>query len=196
MLKIKITIHRAKIFRFLNFSLSFCSLTFAFCSLPAWSLVFAPNRPDKTKKVAQNTVACFGEYRLRMELNALDYIIPVSHPHYYPLRGPGSYFETGWKPFSFDNQRMVTRRRKRVGYALIDSFAIVMDSRGLAMDRHCPTNFAAVHMADTLMPQTHPQYRDFATEMPYCLIGDACLERCTGPWRDYDMAGGQLLDFN
>jgi hypothetical protein len=57
----------------------------------------------------------FGEDGLGMKLNPLHYIIPVSHPHYYSLGSFGGDFETGWKRFSFDNQRMVARCWKGIG---------------------------------------------------------------------------------
>jgi hypothetical protein len=110
-----------------------------------------------------------------MKLDPLHHIVPVSDPHYYTLRSSGSDLKTGWKLFGFDNQRMVACRRKGIGQTLIDSFAVVMDSGGLAVDRQAPSNLATVGVPNALMSQAHTQYRNFPTEVPHCLIGDACF---------------------
>jgi hypothetical protein len=68
-----------------------------------FTLTLTPNWTGKTQKVGQNIVSYFSEDGFGMKLNPLHYIIPVSHPHYYPFRSFGSDFETGWKPLSFDN---------------------------------------------------------------------------------------------
>jgi len=56
--------------------------------------------------------------------------------------GFGSDFEAVWKTFSFDNQGIVVYCWKGIGQALINSFAILVDNRGFAVDWQCPTNFA------------------------------------------------------
>jgi len=94
----------------------------------------------------------FGENGFGVKLNPLHYIISVSHPHYYPFRSFGSDFEAGWKVLSFDDQGMVACCWKGIGQALIDSFAIVVDDGGLAVDWQCPTNLAPVDIANALMP--------------------------------------------
>ena len=86
-----------------------------------------------------------------MKLDSLDYIIPVSYSHYCPLGSPGSDFETGREPFSFDNQGMVPCCRKRIGQAPVDSLAIVMDGRGFAVDRQASSYLAAVSVGNALM---------------------------------------------
>jgi len=60
----------------------------------------------------------------------------------------GSDFEAEWKTFSFDNQGMVVCCWKGIGQALINSFAIVVDNRGLAVEWQCPTNFAPISVVN------------------------------------------------
>ena len=159
--------------RILTFVLSFCILFLAFCPFRTWYPVLTPDWLGETEKVSQEVVSCFGEDRFRMKLDPLHYILPVPHPHYYAFGCPGSDFETGWKPISFDNQRMVTCCRKGIGQALVDSLAIVMDSGGLAVDGRTSSNLAAVDRADALMSQAHSQYGDSPAEVPHYLVGDA-----------------------
>jgi hypothetical protein len=66
-------------------------------------LILAPNWTGETKEIGQNIVSYFGEDRLGVKLNPFHYIIPVSHPHYYPFGSFGSDFEAGWKPFRFND---------------------------------------------------------------------------------------------
>jgi len=64
---------------------------------------------------------------------------------------------------------------------MVDSLAVVMDSGGLAMDRWCPGQFCPHRLAYALMSQAHPQYGDFPTEVPHCLVRDACFYGVQGP---------------
>ena len=87
-----------------------------------------------------------------MKLNPLHDVIPVSHSHYCAFRSFGSDPETGWKTLRFDNQGMVARCRKGIGQALIDSFAVVLDEGGLAVDWRASADSAPVGVANALMP--------------------------------------------
>jgi hypothetical protein len=58
--------------------------------------------------------------------------------------GFGSDFEAGCKTFSFSNQGMLVHCWQGIGQALINSYAILVDNKGFAVDWQCPTNFVPI----------------------------------------------------
>jgi hypothetical protein len=99
-----------------------------------WTL--RPYRLGKTEEIGQQVMAYFSKYGFRMYLGSLDYVIFMSYPHYLPFLGSGSDLEAGRQTFRFNNQGVVTGCREGILYALVDSFAIVIDERRLPMDWH------------------------------------------------------------
>jgi hypothetical protein len=116
-----------------------------------------PDWPREAKEVPQDIVTYLGKDGLGMKLDALHYILSVSHAHYRSFRSLRRHFQTGRKLLSFDDQRVVTCGLERIGQAPINGPAIVVDGRGFAMDGRCPTDLSPVDMAYALMTQTHAQ---------------------------------------
>ncbi len=115
------------------------------------STPFPPDRPGKTEEVSQDILPFLREDGFGMKLDPLQDVIPVSHSHYRSFRSSGSEFETGWQTLGFDNEGMIAHCRKGIGQALIDSLAVVLDERGLAVDRRASADSAPVDVADALM---------------------------------------------
>src|SRR4030042_1846305 len=85
---------------------------------------------------------------------------------------------------------------ERIIYTLVDSFAILIDERSLAVGwyRGSPHS-AAIYMTDALVPQTDTEDGDFAAEVKYYIVGNASLQ--WGAWsrRNHYVAGSKFLDF-
>src|SRR4030042_7128409 len=90
----------------------------------------------EAKEVCQQVMAYFSEYGFGMYLSAFDYVVFVPYSHYLSFLGSGSDLEAGRQPLRFDNQRMITSCGEGILYAFIDSLAIVINERCLAVDRH------------------------------------------------------------
>jgi hypothetical protein len=95
-----------------------------------------PHRLGKTEEVSQQVVPYFGENRFRMYLGSFNYIISMSYTHYLPFIGLSSDLKTGGETVWLDDQGMVTSCWKGVRYPLVDSLAIMVDDRCLAVDWH------------------------------------------------------------
>jgi len=92
---------------------------------------------------------------------------------------------------------MISGCRKRILYAFIDSFAIVIDERRLAVNRHRGSSHnAAIDMADALVPEADTEDGDFAAEVKYDIVGNASLQRGTWSRGDDYMAGSEFFDFS
>jgi hypothetical protein len=139
----------------------------------------------------------FGKYGFGVYLCALDHAIFVSYSHYFSFLGLGSDLEAGRQRFRFDNQRMITGCGEGILYTFIDSFAIVIDERCLAVDRHrSPSHDAAIDMADALVPKTDTEDGYSTAEVKYDVVGNAGFQRCTWARRNDYMTGSQFFDFS
>jgi len=106
------------------------------------------------EEVSQQVVPCFGEYGFGVYLGSFNYVVFVPQPHYLPFLGSSSDLEAGGQRFRFDNQLMIAGCRERVLYAMIDSFAIMVDERSLTMCWYRGSSHnAAIDVTDALVPQ-------------------------------------------
>jgi len=78
---------------------------------------------------------------------------------------------------------------------MIDSFTIVADEGGLAVDgNRSADNPASIGIADALVTQAHAEDRDPAAKTAQHIVRDPRLQRGAGSGGDNNVAGTQLLD--
>ncbi len=79
------------------------------------------------KPVAEKTVTGDRKHRFRMELDPVDPEPWAPDPHDRAVLGPGADLQTRAETAALDHERVVTSGRERVGSALEDAPAIVID---------------------------------------------------------------------
>jgi hypothetical protein len=160
------------------------------------SIFLRPYGLGEVEEVSQQVMSYFSEYGFGVYLDAFDYVVFVPYSHYLSFFGSGGDLKTGWQRLRFDNQGMITCCREGILYAFIDSFAIVIDERCLAVNRHRGSSYnAAIDVADALVPKADTEDGDFAAEIEYYVVGNAGLQRGTWARRNDYMTGSQLFDF-
>jgi len=116
-------------------------------------------------------------------LGSLDYVVFMPYTHYLSFLGLSSDLKTRRKAFPLDGQGMIATCWERILYTLIDSFAIVVDDRCLAVDWHRGSpDDTAISMANALVAEADTKNRDSAAEVAYYVVGNAGLKRSTRPW--------------
>ena len=84
-----------------------------------------------------------------MKLHAMNRVLLVHQAHDLPLFRPRGDFQTIRQGLAFDDERMITRRFKRIGHAGKNALAFVMNRRGLAVHETIGANdIATVNLPD------------------------------------------------
>ena len=73
-------------------------------------------------------MAALGGDALGMELHAVDRPLAMGEAHDEPVLGPGGDAQRGGQARALDDQRMIARRRERIGQAGEDAGAVVVDA--------------------------------------------------------------------
>ena len=135
-----------------------------------------------------------GEHRLRVELHALDGVLPMSDTHHLAGVRLGGDLQAVRHRLALDDQRVVATRLERAGQAGEDPLAVVVDHGGLAV--HQPAgahHLAPERFADGLVAQAHAQDRDAPGEVPDHLHREAGFLGRAWPRRDHDVRRRQPL---
>src|SRR5262245_18541783 len=95
------------------------------------------------------------------------------------------YFKAGGN--SRDHQRVVARRRKSLRQALKQSFTVVKNFADLTMHQGRRSHdFAAEHLTDGLMAQTHTQYGYGFMQAPDDVFSNTRIRRSSRTGRNHD----------
>src|SRR5687768_16076812 len=115
-----------------------------------------------------------------MELNAMKRPGPVADAHDFAFVGPCSNREIGVvKGVAANYQTVVACRLERIGQALKNALAVVVNERSLAVhDAVVAHDFAAEDITDALMAETYTQERSVGGKAPNHFVGDSRLPRC------------------
>src|SRR5665213_1632289 len=140
------------------------------------------------EEVPQDAVAFAGQNRLGMKLHAVHRKIPMPKPHDRAvfLRARRN-LEIVREPFVRDDERVIARRKERLGDSRKQTLAVVLDRRRLAVHWHTRTNdLAAEHRAHRLMPEAHAEDRRRGAELADDVHRDAGVFGASWPRRDHD----------
>ena len=89
---------------------------------------YSPRMCCHFQEVLQQLRPLYRQEAFRMELNAVERPMFVADSHDFVFIGPGGDEEIGiLKRLSANDQAVIASRFKRIGHALKDAFAIVMD---------------------------------------------------------------------
>src|SRR3984957_1305391 len=122
-----------------------------------------------------------------MKLHSFNLEPPMPQAHYDPVVRLGSDHQLSRQTFPFHNQRMVTRRGKRVGQLSKHPLPIVMNLASLAMEQRRRTLYLpAKSRPDRLMPQTHAENRKLPRQFLDQLHGNSRLLWRTRTRRNYN----------
>ena len=117
-----------------------------------------PELFSTNKKILQQFLARCGQYRLRVELYALDKMLAVPQSHDFFIICPCGDLQARRQRCALYYQRMVSGRDKRVGQPAKQSFVVVMNQGSLAVHELLrPDDPAAEYLADALVPETNPE---------------------------------------
>src|SRR3989338_5150733 len=132
-----------------------------------------------------------------MELHAPEGKFLVLYPHdlFVRVRGPGGHLQRIRHRFTFDDQRMITRRLKRVFNPLKNTFSIVGDHRCFTVHQMFGVDdLAAVSITDRLMPEAHAEDRNLSSETPDKFNAYPCVFRTSRAGRNDDSLRFHDLD--
>ena len=137
----------------------------------------------------------FCQYALWVELHAVDRQLAVAHAHDLAGLVPGAALERR-RQRRIDDQRVVARRRERLGQAGEETPSVVADAIGLTMHHGVGTlHRGAEGDSDALVAQAHAQHRHAALgEEADRLNRHPRLGRCTGAGRDQQVGRPCSLD--
>src|SRR5258708_5532058 len=98
-----------------------------------------------------------------MELHAFDKQSFVAQAHHHAIGGCRRYGEIFWKLFICDNQRVISRRRKRFWQAAENRFSVMEHFRGIAVNqRWSSDHVAAIDRSNGLMAEANAEDRHIA----------------------------------
>src|SRR5579859_1161127 len=138
------------------------------------------------KKIAQQVFACWRHDRLRMELDAFDRIGAMAQAHNQPVHRPGCNLQFFREGGVLDDEAMIAIGFKWLWQAVEETFALVIDQRGLAMHWLRRSNNApSIDLPNGLMPQADTQHGNVWAKALDNLAGETCFVRGTRP-RRYD----------
>src|SRR5262245_45319575 len=127
------------------------------------------------------------EHRLGMELHAPGLVLLVSQRHDLALGRPRHDLEHRRQALALDDQRVVARGLERVVEPGEDAAPAVQDRAGLAVHQaRGAHHLAAVRLAQSLVPEAHPQDRHLARERQDRRLADPGVARLAGPGRDHE----------
>jgi len=110
-----------------------------------------------------------------MELYPMHGVVPVSQPHDLTVFCFCRDFQTGWKAFSFDSQRMVTGGNKRIGHAMKNAASVMVNLRNLTVHQVRSTHDpAAKSNPNSLMTQADAEDGQFLMEVLDQGYDDSC----------------------
>src|SRR6266853_4389699 len=117
------------------------------------------------KEVRQQRVTMLGQYRFRMKLNALDRKLAMTHAHDLAVVAFRRDLQALRDAATFDHQRMIAGRGKRIGEPFEDAFAPMGDRRQLAMHHAAGTDDTPTErLADRLVPEAYAEDGNLARE--------------------------------
>src|ERR1700676_1167786 len=117
------------------------------------------NFPSKLhgEKVSQQLFPFASHYRLRMKLNSVHRMLPVSQPHNFALRRFGDDFQLVRQSFATHDQGMVSSRFERDRKPKKNSVPFVQDLGSLPMHQTIgPYDLSSIHLTNALMPKADP----------------------------------------
>jgi len=145
------------------------------------------------QEALEDSLARFCQERLRMKLDPDDRMRNVPNPHRDPVLCPG--FQSKTFPDLIRDERVVPGTVEGVGNILVETSAVVVYGRGLAVhtDR-CFDGPAPENLVDALHPETHAEQRDPRTEAFNDLTRHAGILRPFRAGGDYDPIGTKPID--
>src|SRR6185437_8796020 len=142
----------------------------------------------RSEKIGQKRMTMFGQYGLRMKLDALDRKLAMAHAHDLAVLAGGGHLEARRHRLALDDQRMIAGSGQRVGEAGKDAAAAVRDRRDFAMhDALRAYDPAAERLPDRLVAQADPEYGYSAGEALDQRHRDPGLIRRARPGRNDDL---------
>ena len=136
-----------------------------------------------------------GEYRLGVELDALDGVLAMAHTHDDPVVGLGRDLERGGQGSPLDDQRVVAGGLERIDEPTEHSLPAVADPRGLAVHQTgSPDHLAAEDLPDALVAQTDPEERAPGPEGSDDRLADTGVVGSPRAGRDHYSIGIEPLD--
>ncbi len=107
-----------------------------------------------------------------MELHSPNGELLVSDAHNFAFLGFRGDFQAFRQRLALDHQRMVTRRRKRIGHGFKQILSVMFNERSLTVHHTViHHDVPAKNMSNTLMSQTNAERRDLRTESADNFIG-------------------------
>src|SRR4029434_10339554 len=138
-----------------------------------------------SEEIAQQRVSLLGQYRFRMELNALDGELTMANTHDLAVLAFGGDIQARGQRRSLDRERMISRRGQRVGQPGKRACTAVRDRGELAVHHALRTHDAPTErLADRLVPEADAEDRDLACEALHQRHRNARLRRRAWAGRD------------
>jgi len=112
-----------------------------------------------------------------MELNPLEWILPVPQAHHLTLCSEGRDEQFRWQGL-FNDQGVIASRLERVGQAIEHPTTVVEDARYLAMhEPRCPSHAPPKHVPHTLMSQADTKDGHGLVQSSDHVIGHTAIRR-------------------
>src|SRR3954447_18708632 len=112
------------------------------------------------QEVRQELVPAVGEDRLGMELDSLDRELAMAQSHHESVLGLSGDLEYVRNRRTLHDERVIARRRERIGETREHADAIVSNLRGLAVHHvRRADDGAAVKLADALQAEAYAEHR-------------------------------------
>src|SRR5262249_47011349 len=130
--------------------------------------------------------------RLAVKLDSFRGEVPMTQAHHNAVFRLGADFEDC--RYLSDHQRMISRCRKPLRYARVQSFAVMENFADFTVHQGWSADdLSSKHLTNRLMPKANSQDRCGFVKVADDAFSDPGIGRCSRPWRNHDALRSQTL---